>query len=265
MRLPDFSEEGRRTIVWVFLVAAVVGLAVAFLIRHSSPFLSSCLVGLSVNSLAVAFGLWAVDRYAEARRRQEWARVKRLTRYELCYHLMNLANCAGFFFRLQDGNHAALLDPKPGELDTTADATRVFTDEIRARVRSLRQEVVPYELWATLESQFRGFVQAISESCQHLQAAVLSLLVASQESQPLIEKLVEVGQGYRTLTSHLAATGPAGIPRELSLPPLLEDVTELLDRAAEAYKLAIAGEKPDQLRRWPSDVERHFDRLEWRG
>jgi len=237
MELFDFSESSRRRLVSGFVGFGVLAVAMGFCFGEKGYF-GGFLAGVSANSFAVAFGLWAVDRYAQARKRAEWGRVHGWAVAEVMFTLWNLASEADWLLRLGGPGLGALLELQPDRPDQTAAALKQLSDTLKRKAEPLGNETEPEEEFVSTGDALERFLTAAAPLCSDLERVFLPVLLQSGADPVLIEGLMRFGQKHRKITALRVHKGATGVEPRILLPQMFREVVELLDRGAQLYEVA---------------------------
>jgi len=239
MRLLDFSESSRRMLVLLFVGLGLLLFGVGFAIAEKG-YVAGFLAGLAANSLAVAFGLWAVDRYADARRRSEWTRVRNWVLSDLMFALYNFGLLARDLLSLRSCDEERLLVLEPGQTDRTPEALDRLAGELEKRIAPLKAASLTPEERGKAEVAIDRYLEAVAPRARDLQLTVMPTLVSAGADPTVIEGCVRLRHITHRIENRVAEERALGLQvvSDATLPALYGDVVELLRLGASLYEVA---------------------------
>ena len=240
MRLgaPDFSEDGRKTLIRASFLASVLLIVFGSWVSWSREYAAGLLAGMGANGLAVGVGLLLLDNFQRARRRQEWERITHGVLQEAKNQLLNIGFEVAIAFGLQKGKAQATLLPKWGSQDTVPEGLELLVSEIDEMYRALAASTAGRDL---LTSQARAFHARSRERCEAVGLLLRDIDQAEVDSD-LVAAFVAFGRAVRSASLHIDAMQIKGLPTFADM--FIPRVQGIVTAGASLYRTILAQTTP---------------------
>lgn len=225
------------TLVFIATVFVLAGFKIG-----GKDFADNLLADFAGIAIAILVGFFLVDRLAEHRREQQWAKVRNITLGAIAAHLCDVASNLYIYFPIRD--HRSMGAILIGRKIPNYETTRGF-ENLLEQLRSLPNNISKEKSTSDVAIEF---YQAVTWDLDQIQSVLTPRVIQSSTDQALIDALIEFDNVRRKLHNsiigHKLVITHSVFPNVLSM---VEASKHLYQTLCKSWRETRASLHPDDI------------------